>query len=321
MNPIDHIVLAFCINPSKDPVSPHVLARVLASGAFAPGGVQVDGRAVLHAQLGSVRCDLLQLDDVLSHDYPRYAPVLNQQFGDADAVIVVNWHEGKNAPDPIFTVQTTGDMETGAFSPVDPAVTRALFLAVEAQRQKAALGQFSTWMEATHWSGPMYGAESGKLLSLVKPSVIDLEIGSSPRAWSYPAAAEVLARALLTAFVAPDKPKLSLLGIGGTHFEAGFTQLLRDYGETQGIAFSHLLPNHWLVAHRYELSTRLPDLLACARSIKGGVDAVAYHDNLKSSYKHQVQKLASELGVPAFSHRKLRTPDIAELIRDAQVES
>lgn len=318
---MNHIVLAFCIDPAKDPVSSHVLARLLAAGAFSPTDGSVDGRPVLRAQLGSVRCDLLQLDDVLSHDYPRYAPILNDAFGNADAVVIVNWHEGKNAPDPIFTVQTTGDIETGTFSPVDPAVTRALFLAVETQRKKAGLGQFSTWMEATHWSGPLYGAASGKLVSLVKPSVIDLEIGSTPRAWSYPAAAEVLARALLTAFESLEKPAISLLGIGGTHFEAGFTQLLRDYGETQGLAFSHLLPNHWLVAHRYESSARLPDLLACARSIKGGVDAIAFHDNLKSSYKHQVQLLATELGVPAFSHRKLRSDDIAALIRDARVES
>ena len=128
----------------------------------------------------------------------------------------------------------------------------------------------------------------------------------------------MLARALLAAFDSPQQPRISLLGIGGTHFEAGFTQLLRDHGEAQGLALSHLLPNHWLVAHRYESSARLPDLLACARSIKGGVDAIAFHDNLKSSYKHQVQSLATELGVPAFSHRKLRSPDIAGLIQEAR---
>ena len=94
--------------------------------------------------------------------------------------------------------------------------------------------------------------------------------------------------------------------------------MLRDYGDTQGLALSHVLPNHWLVAHDYDSPERLKDLIACARSIKGGVDAIAFHDNLKAAHKQQVRNLAQELRVPALSHRKLRSADLAGLIRDAQ---
>ncbi|VWD23880.1 D-aminoacyl-tRNA deacylase [Burkholderia contaminans] len=313
-----HIVLAFCTDLDKDPVSAHVLARLLGSGIDWQAEGTLDGHPVLRAQSGGVRYDLLQLDQVLSHDYRRYAPRLNEAFGDADAIVIVNWHEGKNAPDRIFTVQTTGDMESGTFSPVDPAITRSLFLAVEHERRKAGLDSYSTWMEATHWSGPLYGAQPGSLVSAVTPSVIDLEIGSTADAWANPDAADVLVRALLTAGEHAAQPAISLLCIGGTHFEPGFTQLLRDYGDTQGLALSHVLPNHWLVAHDYDSPERLKDLIACARSIKGGVDAIAFHDNLKAAHKQQVRNLAQELRVPALSHRKLRSADLAGLIRDAQ---
>lgn len=194
-----HIVLAFCTDLDKDPVSAHVLARLLASGIDWQAEGTLDGHPVLRAQSGGVRYDLLQLDQVLSHDYRRYAPRLNEAFGDADAIVIVNWHEGKNAPDRIFTIQTTGDMESGTFSPVDPAITRSLFLAVEHERRKAGLDSYSTWMEATHWSGPLYGAQPGSLVSAVTPSVIDLEIGSTADAWTNPDAADVLVRALLAA--------------------------------------------------------------------------------------------------------------------------
>ncbi|WP_126220890.1 D-aminoacyl-tRNA deacylase [Burkholderia vietnamiensis] len=315
---MNHIVLAFCTDLDKDPVSSRVLARLLASGIDWHADGVVDGRPILHTQSGAVRYSLLQLDNVFSHDYRRYAPLANSVFADADAIVIVNWHEGKNAPDRIFTIQTTGDMESGTFSPVDPAVTRGLFLAVEHARRQAGLDSYSTWMEATHWSGPLYGAQSGCLVAAVEPSVIDLEIGSTADAWACPDAVDVLARALLTVGERIARPAISLLCIGGVHFEPGFTQLLRDYGDTQGLALSHVLPNHWLVAYGYDSPDRLADLLACARSIKGGVDAIAFHDNLKGAHKQQVRSLASELGVPALSHRKLRSPDLAGLINDAK---
>lgn len=313
-----HIVLAFCHDLAKDPVSAHVLAHVLGQRPFAETALRIDDAPVLEYRDDTVRYQLLRLNTVLSHDYDRYAATINQHFGDADVLIVVNWHQGAKAPNAIFTVQTTGDMASGAFSPVDPAICRGLFLAIEKQRQLASLDAFSTWMEATHWSGVLYSEQSGTALQAIMPSVIDLEIGSSDEDWSNPIAAKVLAKAIFELHCPPSPTSLSLLGIGGTHFESGFTQLMRDHGETQGLALSHLLPNHWLVADGYDAPERLSALLACARSIKGGIDAVMFHDNLKGSYKEQVRRLAAELGVPALSHKKFRSPEIARIIDEAR---
>lgn len=312
-----HIVLVFCRDLDKDPVSAHVLRRMLALKDFEETDLVVDGEPVLRHRAGDVLYTVVRLDTVLSHAYPRYAAFLNDNFGDVDAIIIVNWHQGQKAPNAIFTIQTTGDMASGKFSPVDPAIARSLFLSVEEQRQRIGLDSFSTWMEATHWSGAVYGEGARNTVTAVLPSVIDLEIGSGPDDWSNPQASHVLTRALFHMFDEPAPELMSLLCVGGTHFEPGFTQLLRDYGRTQNLALSHILPNHWLVEHGYDDAARLPDLLACAQSIKGGVQAVVFHDNLKGSFKEQVRRLANELGVPALSHKKLRTPDIAGLIHGA----
>jgi D-tyrosyl-tRNA(Tyr) deacylase len=311
------IVLVFCRDPDKDPVSAHVLRRMLALKEFEETTLVVDGQAVLRHCADDVLYHALRLDTMLSHAYPRYAAFLNENFGSADAIIVINWHEAPKAPKAIFTVQTTGDMASGKFSPVDPTIARGLFLAVEEQRQRIGLDHFSTWMEATHWSGAIYGDGARNTVSAVHAPVIDLKIGSSPDDWSHPQAADVLTRAVFHLFDELRQSMLSLLCIGGTHFEAGFTQLIRDYGRTQHIALSHILPNHWLIEHRYDEPERFADLLACAQSIRGGVQAVVFHDTLKSSFKEQLRRLASTLDVPVLSHKKLRTDDIAAVIRNA----
>jgi D-tyrosyl-tRNA(Tyr) deacylase len=312
------ILLVFCIDLEKDPVSARILRRVFRLRPFVPTAIEIDGRPVLSHSDGKVTFHLLRLDNVLSHAYAQYAAAINEHFSSCDAVVIVNWHEGAKAPNSIFTVQTTGDMKSGHFSRVDPQITRALFLSIEATRKSKGLDAFATWMEATHWSGVVYGAQPGEYVSTIRPSVIDVEIGSCDEDWANPLAADVMASALLDVSRHQSAtPPLSLFCMGGIHFEPGFTQLIKEYGASQAVALSHILPNHWLVSEGYEDAARLPSLLACAESIAGGLDAVVYHDNLKGSLKRQAKELALRLDVPLLSHKKLRSPDIASVIRSA----
>jgi D-tyrosyl-tRNA(Tyr) deacylase len=311
------ILLVFCVDLQKDPVSARVLERMLELRPFAPTGLELDGRPVLSYSDGKMTFHLLRLDNVLSHAYERYYASINEYFSSCDAVVIVNWHEGAKAPNSIFTVQTTGDMKSGHFSGVDPRVTRALFLSIEETRKSKHLDAFTTWMEATHWSGVVYGEQPGEYVSRIRPSVIDVEIGSCQEDWSNPVAADVMASALLELSHYDDATPVSLLCLGGVHFEAGFTNLIKEYGASQRVSLSHILPNHWLVSDGYEDPSRLPYLLACAESITGGVDAVVYHDNLKGSLKQQARQLALQLRVPLLSHKKLRSSDILSVIREA----
>jgi len=311
------ILLVFCVDLQKDPVSARVLERMLALRPFVSTGLELDGRPVLSCSDGKLTFHLVRLDNVLSHAYGRYYESINEHFAACEAVVIVNWHEGAKAPNSIFTVQTTGDMRSGHFSCVDPGITRALFLSIEETRKSKRLDAFTTWMEATHWSGVVYGEQPGEYVSRIRPSVIDVEIGSCQEDWSNPVAADVMANALLDLARYDDAKPLSLLCLGGVHFEAGFTNLVKEYGASQGVALSHILPNHWLISEEYEDPSRLLSLLACAESIAGGVDAVVYHDNMKSGLKLQARKLALQLRVPLLSHKKLRSSDISSVIRTA----
>lgn len=300
------VLFTFCCDLAQDPVSARVLERFLSLHDFNELGFSVDGKPVLTSKQGDVTYYVLRLDTVLSHAYERYASVINEHFREVDALIIINWHEGAKAPNAIFTVQTTGDMKAGAFSPVDPRVTRGLYLAVESERRHAGLESFSTWMEATHWSGVIYGEQPGETVNKILPSVIDLEIGSRPEDWSDAIATEVLARALTKIFDIWDVPVRSLFCLGGIHFEPAFTQMVRDSGEVGKIAVSHILPNHWLVSEGYDDPKRFDDLLRCANSIKGGIDTIVFHENLKGAFKEQAKRLGETLGVPVMSHKKFR---------------
>jgi D-tyrosyl-tRNA(Tyr) deacylase len=301
-----HAVFAFCINLEKDPAAAYVLAALKAERPLVPTSVEIDGHTVLQVK-GSENTilSIVATDEVVSHAYAHYAPILNNQFGSADFIGMVNWHEGANAPNAIFTVQTTGDMASGTFSSVDPRITRGLLLAIENERLAIGLHDFQTFAEATHWSGVMYGYPGARLSDL-KPSAIDIEIGSSPADWSNPVAARVLARSLLRAFERIEEPVRSFLCIGGVHFEPSFTRAVLEPREGLPIAVSHVLPNHWLVSEGYDREARLSDLRACARSIRGGIQAIVNHDKLKASYKTVARCLADELQVPILSHKKLR---------------
>ncbi|WP_407151125.1 D-aminoacyl-tRNA deacylase [Bradyrhizobium sp. ORS 86] len=310
-----HAVFVFCMVPEKDPVAAHVLNALKAERILIPTGAEIDGHPVLKIPgLLDTTISIVTTDEYVSNDYARYVPTLNHCFGDADVIGIVNWHEGANAPNAIFTVQTTGDLATGTFSPVDPRITRGLLLAIEDERVASGLHEFQTYLEATHWSGVKAGS-SGTRLAELKPSTIDIEIGSSPADWTNPLAARVLARALLRTFDRMEDPVQSVLCLGGIHFEPSFTRAVLQPRDGLPMAASHVLPNHWLVSEGYDHESRLVDLKACANSIVGGVQAIVYHDKLKAAYKGVARLLAEELGVPLISHKKIRaTPTDTEVV-------
>lgn len=302
-----HAVFTFCIDLQKDPVAAHILAALKAERALVATSIEIDGRPVLQvAGSNDSILSIVTTNEVISHNYARYAPILNRHFGTADLIGIVNWHEGANAPNAIFTVQTTGDMASGTFSIVNPKITRGLLLAIEHERSRAGL-EFRTFAEATHWSGIKYAYPGARLADL-KPSAVDIEIGSSPADWTNPLAARVLARALLRTFERVDEPVQSLLCIGGVHFEPSFTNAVLERREGLPLAVSHLLPNHWVVSEGYDQDSRLADLRTCVNSIQGGVQVIVHHDKLKAPYKALARRLADEIAVPIVSHKKLRLP-------------
>jgi D-tyrosyl-tRNA(Tyr) deacylase len=304
----------FCTDLNKDPVGPRVYDAIARRVPILDAGWELDGLPVgTWSGPGGDALTFVRTQEVLSHDYGRYLAPLCERLASADLAALVNWHQGGNAPPSVLTVHTTGDIPSGIFGPADPRAMRTLLLALEARRVAAGLDRFSVQTEGTHWSGIAYGRPP-QLLAQYPVPLMDVEIGSYPNDWADPGAIQVLAEALLDPFGRWDDPIVSLLCGGGVHFEPGFFRAVLDDPDGHPFALSHILPNQWFAAPEYEGDSGVSRLRACAASITGGIRGIVYHDKLKGTYKEPLRRLAAELGVPVFSHKRLRRPDeLAEL--------
>lgn len=304
----ERAVLFFCADAALDPVAHRVFDASRRLLPLAEAGGEVDGMPVLvHRDRAGRELVYVRTTDVLSHDYPRYLPLLAERFADFDVAMVVNWHEGANAPDRIFMAHTTGDVTSGIFGPADAALTTATLRAIERTRAEAGLDEYRTVTEATHWSGIVQG-HAPELLAHYPVPVLDVEIGSTPESWADPRAVEVLARALPRVFDEVDRSRTSVLFVGGIHFEPSIRDALLGGACRSDLAVSHILANHWLAAGGYDQPQGEEKLEAGIRSIAGGVDAICFHDSLKGAMKERVRAVAARLGVLAFNHRRLRDP-------------
>jgi hypothetical protein len=95
--------------------------------------------------------------------------------------------------------------------------------------------------------------------------------------------------------------------VGGTHIELGFRAAIFDSDPAKPLAVSHILPNQWLEG--YDTEDGEWRLKACAASIRGGIDGIVFHDNLRGPVKARIRSVADALGIPAFKHQKLRQPN------------
>lgn len=299
------IAYFFCIDPSKDRVGPAAYEACLAAHQPRPSGIDCDGRPVLETEdPAGHRITFIATDEVVSHDFERYAPLLNGPLAGHDLAGIVNWHEGANAPDPIFCVHTTGDVPSGTFGPADPALTTAVLIALERARAAAGLDGWRVLPEATHFSGVAHGSDPSVIL-LAEVPVIDIEIGSSPSSWQDARAIEAMASALARVPEAVALGAAPLLFVGGVHFEPSLAGAIVGPG-TPPYAFGHVLANQWLSPDLYrgEEGSRL--LKAAVEATRGPIKALAFHEGLKGPIKDAVRILGVGLGVPVLKHKRLR---------------
>lgn len=301
-------IFLFCGDLAKDPVAAHVLQESKRLFPLVESGLSVDGHPVLvWEREGGDAFYYAATDEVVSHDYGHYLPVLNTQFAGFATAGLVNWHAGGNAPPAVLCAHTTGDVPSGNFGQACPAALLAVLLAMDRNRRALGLDRFRTSLEATHWSGVQYGQSPQLLLNYPVP-LIDIEIGSSPASYADPGAVEAVARALPCIFEDPG-PFESLLCVGGMHFEPAFSDPVLNSSEPR-LAASHVLPNQWLDAYAVEGTQER--LEQCVRSISGGIDAIVFHDNLKGPQKAHLRLLGETLGVPVVKHQRLRQPGSIE---------
>ncbi|HOX31771.1 MAG TPA: D-aminoacyl-tRNA deacylase [Spirochaetales bacterium] len=308
MGGLKRAVYFFCAD-AIDKVAGNVLEAARELFQLEDAGTAVDGWPVLKASHRSgEEFHFVRTAKVVSHDYPHYLPILCDLFGDFDIAGVVTWHGGQNAPPRVLTTHTTGDVASGNFGPADPARMRALVLALEKNRIESGLDGFRTLTEATHWSGMVYDGGPPELLPRYGVPLLDIEIGSEPESWADPVAGRAIARSLAGIFEHDGARVRNLLCAGGVHFEPAFVGAVLDRAGPVAFAVSHILANQWLISGGYDASTGLRKLESCVASIRGGIDGIVFHDNLKGPYKDSLRELGRKLGIPAFKHQALRDP-------------
>ena len=303
-------VYFFCTDYERDEVAPRVLNYLKENYDLKLADFKFANKDVYgyHDDRGNL-FSFVETDKVLSYDYDLYIPLLNKYFKDYDVAGVVNWHGGKNAPDKILTVHSTGDVVGKIFAPSNPVYLRNLLLAIEENRVKSNLDDFTTMTEATHWTGTIQGQDIN-LIDKYQVPIFDIEIGSTLESWKNPIAESVLANSLFRVFDDDIKPELKdiqvLLCTGGMHFEETFSNIIIN--TEKPVSIGHILSNQWMVQGEYDKEENYQYLKKCVDSISMKVDGIVIHDNLKSAYKNAVKKLGEELGVPVFKHKKLKKP-------------
>jgi len=305
-------VFFFCVREPFHYVARGVFERLKEELPLDETSMEIDGYPVLQYEDACGDQFLFcRQNALISYEFERYLPTLRECFVDADVAIEVNWHEGDKAPDKILTVHTIGDVERGIFSPADSRLVKGLVTALEKERLKAGLEEFSVMTEGTHWTGS-YKGQDPELLKEFPVPMVDLEIGSAPSSWDHKEAICALARGLLGVFSWKD-PLVDVLCVGGVHFERAFSDVTID--SNMHIGISHILPNHWLVSGAYDDEKEGPlKLKAALNSIRGNVRAIVYHEGIKSSIKRACRQLAEEEGIPALRHKKLKDPEVLNVI-------
>ena len=298
-------VYFFCMDGNIDPVAAKVFNHLNDNNDISETALIIDGFPVLEYQ-NDHYFQFIRLNDVLSHNYTKYLPLLNRHFADFDVAGVVNWHEGTNAPDQILTVHSTGDVASGYFGKSNPRYYKNLICSLEQNRIKNHLNDFRVMTEATHWSGIPHN-QSPELVTRYVVPVYDIEIGSTQESWNNATAIKTLSESLFQVFDDDGEVK-TLLCVGGIHFEEAYLSVMLD--KDNKIAVGHILANQWIV-NNYVGEDGLEKLDNCAESIIGGIRGIIFHDNLKGEYKDLCREMAKRSGIFVGKHRVLKNPDLS----------
>jgi len=188
---------------------------------------------------------------------------------DADLLIFLSRHYSAN-PVPVLTVHVTGNFGTaevgGTPRTLAPAAPEMMQATLRALRKHCPEG-YRVSYEVTH-HGPT---------GLSLPSFF-VEIGSTDKEWTDPAAARAVAESVLSA--SPVNP-VPLIGFGGTHYATRETEIAL----TSRGAFGH-------IAHTREIPL-LDDEMVLAMMVKSG--AVAAYIDRKALDREELNNLSGIL--------------------------
>ncbi len=201
---------------------------------------------------------------------------------DADLVIFISRHSSVN-PVPVLTVHITGNFREaelgGTARTLAPAAT-AMMQATLRELKKHCPEGYRVSYEVTH-HGPT---------DLFLPSFF-VEIGSTEKEWTDPAAGLAVAQSVLSAV--PQDP-IPLIGFGGTHYAARETEIAL----TSRGAFGH-------IAHTREVATLTETMIKAMMEKSGAVAAYIDRKALNREDLNRLSGMLATTGIPRLSESEI----------------
>ncbi len=207
-----------------------------------------------------------------------HADTIDREAGDAELIIFISRHASMN-PVPVLTVHVTGNYRAAelggrpeTLTPAAPAMMQAVLRSLARHCPEG----YQVAYEVTH-HGPT---------GLSHPSFF-VEIGSTDKEWTDPAAGRAVAESILSALPASAIP---LIGFGGTHYAVRQT----DLSLSTRAAFGH-------IAHTREVATITPAMIRQMQEMTGAVAAYIDRKALNKGDLKRLLSMLGELAIPTLS--------------------
>jgi D-aminoacyl-tRNA deacylase len=214
---------------SKDIASRNIAGQILTHYTFEKIDESFQGNPIYEATVKSRKVKLVTLDEELV-----YTQNLADFFQNSELIVFVSRHSSVSGT-PTLSVHTPGnlgDAKLGGLPrrvSVSPANAMRDALKAMMQFKEEMQLSYEVSYECTH-HGP----------SLNVPAMF-AELGSSIKQWNDLRAAKAVAHAVMKAvsnFGESEVP--AVLGAGGPHYNARFTQMMLE----DGVAFGHMIPKY-----------------------------------------------------------------------------
>ncbi len=272
-------VVCFC--SSKDLAAQSIKNQLLQLFPFIESRQHFDSYSIY--QLEQLTLVTIEQDSI-------FADNLDQHFT-ADLFIFASRHKSA-AFKPALLTHIPGNWATadlggkpGNLCIAHPSAMKVALQTMLAERQRLDLTDWECGLEATH-HGPF----------IQSIPVLYIEIGSTEQEWQNPAAAEAIARTIVSVAQRFHTAYPAVLGFGGPHYCPTFTRLC---SETQ-YAVSHVLPKY----HMDQLSEALIQH-AIDRTVGKPVSAVIDWKGMKSTQRETLLAIIESVGLKAERVRNL----------------
>lgn len=263
---------------NKDVASLNIKKQILTNYSFRESSERFQENPVYEASVGDRNARLVTLNTE-----SVYAQNLTTFFSNPELVVFMSRHSSLSGT-PTLSVHTPGNLgeaELGGIPrrvSVSPANAMKDTLKAMARLKQELRLDYEVSYECTH-HGP----------SLDVPAMFS-ELGSSPKQWNDPKAAEAVAHATMAAVSRFGSfPAKALLGIGGPHYQGKFTRLALE----SDVAFGHMIPKYAVSAVDLEL------LKQCiGRTLEKSQLAVLDWKGIKGEDKARLLETLKDAGIP-----------------------